>query len=324
MSVEKLLSVLADGELHSGEEFGELLGVSRAAVWKQLKKLDDLGVSLESIKGRGYRLPGGLDLLSAKRIYASLPEAALPLLTELELMMQVDSTNSRAMARAADSVPSGYVCAAEQQTAGRGRRGRPWQSPFAANLYFSINWRFTGGAAVLEGLSLAVGVAVVEALACAGVTGLELKWPNDILCHGKKLAGILLEMTGDAAGPCQVVVGIGVNINMPESAAGQIDQPWADLRSLGAGLPCRSDLLATMLGGVLPLLGDFERKGFSTYREAFERLDAFSNRPVFLHLGGEVVVGTVIGVDDRGSILLDTATGKRSFNGGEVSLRSAE
>ena len=121
----------------------------------------------------------------------------------------MDSTNAEPMRQAEAGGAPGLVCTAEQQTAGRGRRGRQWVSPFASNLYLSLVWEFSQGAAALEGLSLAVGVAVARALAACDVPAVQLKWPNDVLHDGAKLGGILLEMTGDAAGACQVVVGVG-------------------------------------------------------------------------------------------------------------------
>ena len=130
---------------------------------------------------------------------------------------------------------SGLVCTAEQQTAGRGRRGREWISPFGRNLYVSTVWEFTQGAAALEGLSLAVGVAVAQALKGLGLPEVQLKWPNDIQHEGKKLGGVLLEMVGDASRQCQVVVGIGVNVAMPGAAANAIDQAWTDISRMTAG-----------------------------------------------------------------------------------------
>lgn len=320
--LSRLLAVLADGEVHSGRELGELLGVSRAAVWKQLQKLETYGLALESVKGRGYRLPGGLELLEHNRVTAELTELSGELLGELALFAVTDSTNARTMARAAPGA-GGYVCLAEQQTAGRGRRGRTWVSPFGRNLYLSVLWEFDTGAAALEGLSLATGVALVRALEACGVPDLQLKWPNDLLWQNRKLAGILLEMTGDPAGQCQVVIGIGVNGQMPGAAAAEIDQPWVDLSEITDGRPpSRNRLAAAILNELLPLLDEYQRSGFAPWRENWQALDALASREVVLSSASRQIHGRVLGVTDTGALRLECDGGEEIFYGGELSLRA--
>ena len=225
-----LLPLLANGEFRSGQDLATALGVSRTAVWKQLNNLAELGLEIESVKGRGYRIPGGLDLLDAAAVQAGLQPQAAGLLAQLELLEATDSTNAEVMRQLTGGAGSGLVCSAEQQSAGRGRRGRQWVSPYGRNLYVSVAWEYQQGAAALEGLSLAVGVGVARALAACGLPPVQLKWPNDILYGGAKLGGILLEMTGDAAGACQVVVGVGLNVAMPAVAAHAIEQDWTDVQ----------------------------------------------------------------------------------------------
>jgi BirA family biotin operon repressor/biotin-[acetyl-CoA-carboxylase] ligase len=318
MSLQILLSVLADGEFHSGDELGSMLGVSRTAIWKQLQKIQELDLPLESTKGKGYCIPGGLDLLSLAPIQSALSAQAKSLISDIDIQGVIGSTSAMAMTRAATGA-KGYVCTAEQQIAGRGRRGRTWVSPYASNLYASVIWEFAGGASALDGLSLAVGVAVVEALDKAGVNGARLKWPNDVLYNEHKLAGILLEMTGDASGPCQVVVGIGLNVNMPSSPG--IDQPWTDVKSINSNAAKRNNLLALLLNELMPLLAGFEPGGFSAYRDQWQALDVYAGREVVMMLGDDMVLGLADGVDATGAMLLKTDSGMRRFNGGEVSLR---
>lgn len=320
MSEYRLLSILCDGDYHSGASLGEALGVSRTAVWKQVKKLESLGLNLESIKGRGYRIPDGLDLLNKGCILKLLNPSVNETLGRVDVLTTVDSTNRVAM-NCAQRGEQAYLCVAEQQTAGRGRRGRVWQSPYGRNLYFSLTWAFQGGASVLEGLSLAIGVAVVKALRAVGVKGLGLKWPNDILYDNKKLAGILLEMTGDAEGPCNLVVGIGLNISMPCSEAQEIDQAWINLKDISPGLPTRNEVLARIVNELVPLLAEYESKGFLAYRESFLSLDEYKDKPVYIKQGSKVVIGFGAGVDETGALLMDTDRGREVFNGGEVSLR---
>jgi BirA family biotin operon repressor/biotin-[acetyl-CoA-carboxylase] ligase len=327
-----LLQMLADGEYHAGPELAAVLGVSRAAIWKQLRGLAELGLVVEAERGRGYRIAGGVDLLDAEAVRSALRTEAAGLLSRLLLLETVDSTNAEALRLLDRGAPAGLVCTAEQQSAGRGRRGRQWVSPYGRNIYMSLGWRYSQGATALEGLSLAVGVAVARALAACGLPPVQLKWPNDLLYRGGKLGGILLEMSGDAAGACQVVVGIGLNVTMPEVAAAHIDQRWTDIAALAGGEPSRlarpglarpgrSALLAALLNELLPLLAGFEARGFAPWRQAWQALDAFAGVPVVLHSGERRIAGTARGVDDRGALQLETVTGTQTVYGGEITLR---
>ncbi|MCP5129206.1 MAG: bifunctional biotin--[acetyl-CoA-carboxylase] ligase/biotin operon repressor BirA [Pseudomonadales bacterium] len=320
-----LLPLLASGEYRSGQALADALGVSRTAIWKQLNALSGYGLRIESVKGRGYRIPGGIDLLDEALVQAALTPAAAALLTRLQVLETIDSTNAEAMRQLEAGAGAGLVCTAEQQSAGRGRRGRTWVSPFARNLYLSVAWRYHQGAAALEGLSLAVGVAVARALAANGLPAVQLKWPNDVIFRGAKLGGVLLEMTGDAAGVCQIVVGVGLNVAMPDSAAVAIDQAWTDIKSISAGTPPgRNALLAALLNELLPLLATFEEHGFAPWREEWLALDAFADAPVVLHTGAQDLAGIARGVDERGALRLETASaGLQTIYGGEISLRRA-
>jgi BirA family biotin operon repressor/biotin-[acetyl-CoA-carboxylase] ligase len=328
ISLQALLAVLADGCFHSGQELGEILGVSRAAVWKQLQKLEPLGIRLQSVKGKGYCLEGGLELLSASSIVAGLDPLARQLLAQLDIHPVIDSTNAQAL-RDGLTCGSGYTCLAEFQTAGRGRRGRTWVSPFGKNIYLSLLWTFDGGAAELEGLSLAIGVTIAEVLQRLGVSDIQLKWPNDVLWRKRKLAGILLEMTGDPAGVCQVVVGIGVNVAMPAEAADSIDQPWVDMRSIlnELNLPAeslgRNQLVAALLSELLPLLSRYQLDRFASYRMRWETLNAYAGKTVEVRMANSEVVGELLGVNEAGALRLQTAAGEQLFYGGEISLRVA-
>lgn len=318
-SLRKILDLLADGQFHSGEELGLLLGVSRAAVWKHLQKLEGLGIKLLSVKGRGYCINGGLDLLDLKKITV-LVHSSLPL--KWNIFPQIDSTNSYLMRH---ENPALQVCLSESQSAGRGRRGRVWVSPFAQNIYCSIGWGFEGGVAALEGLSLAIGLVIVRALQHYGITGLELKWPNDVLYQNQKLAGVLIEIAGDPAGYCQVVVGVGINVAMGEDQDNAISQPWIDLRSIFAqqGLPptSRNQLVATLIDEMVLVLNGYETAGFSGYCAEWQSLNAHDGQMVELRNGNIVCSGICVGVSEVGALVLETAQGREMFHGGEISLR---
>lgn len=318
--MEALIKHLSDGEFHAGDELGALLGVSRAAVWKQIQKLEGVGLDVQSVKGKGYRLSQPIELLNEELIRQQLDPTARRLLISLHTLFQTTSTNDVAMSSVASGAQSGFACLAEQQTSGRGRRGRQWVSPFGSNLYLSVVWEFFNGAAALEGLSLATGVAVAEALTDLGVVGVQLKWPNDLLLHGAKLAGILLEMTGDPSGRCQVVLGIGINHRMPPMAARQIDQAWTRVDEHCPGIS-RNALTAAVISRVLLMLEQFQQEGFAPFRERWQALDAFNGRSVVVKTGAADLEGIADGVDATGGLRIQTATGLQIMKGGEVTLR---
>ncbi|MEX2964163.1 bifunctional biotin--[acetyl-CoA-carboxylase] ligase/biotin operon repressor BirA [Microbulbifer sp. TYP-18] len=321
-TLRPVLELLADGEVHSGESLGSALGVSRAAVWKQLQKLEQRGIVLESVKGRGYRLPGGLDLLSPAAIDSYLNPGARALLGGLQVVDQVDSTNARMLELLERQCGHAVVMFAEQQTAGRGRRGRPWVSPFGGGIHFSVGWQFSGGVQLLEGLSLAVGVALTRAMAEFDVPDLRVKWPNDIWWRGRKLAGVLLELSGDLTDSCAVAIGIGLNFRLSPQSAAAIDQPWAELAGIRPGLD-RNRVAAAVLNHLLPLLEQYPGEGFGPYRDAWVQLDQFAGRPVILRSAQREWCGVARGVDASGALLLELDGRLQRFHGGELSLREA-
>lgn len=314
----KLLSLLSDGEFHSGTSVGQVMGVTRTAVWKHLQKLADMGLLVESVKGKGYRVEGGIELLSKEAITQSLREDVKGKLRCLDVFLDVKSTNDIAMNRALVEGSAGYVCLAEYQSAGRGRRGREWVSPFGHNIYLSLVWEFSGGVNQLEGLSLAVGVSVSRVLTKMGLSGVSLKWPNDVLLNGKKLGGILLEMTGDPSGICRVVVGVGLNVRMEPNVA--IDQPWA---AISEELPdiSKNRLVSSLLNDLLPVMHDYHVLGFQSYKDEWGSFDAYKGLQVRVISGQNSLEGKAQGVDDTGALLLQGDGWKKAIYGGEVSLR---
>ncbi|HGX92220.1 MAG TPA: bifunctional biotin--[acetyl-CoA-carboxylase] ligase/biotin operon repressor BirA [Candidatus Tenderia sp.] len=319
----KLLTILADGHFHSGASIGAALGISRSAVWKQINTLKDKGVECYSVPGKGYRLATPLELLGSEQITSRMDTDSLDLLSALEIYQDIPSTNRYLMARAG-AVRSGHACFAERQSAGRGRRGRPWVSPFGRNIYLSLYWEYALSPSDLSGLALAVGVGVVEALQALGVNDAQLKWPNDVLWQRRKLAGILLEMSGESAGPYHVVVGVGLNVDMCRRQSQQIDQPWADLRSASGGDVSRNTVAALLLGSLLKVLDRYEHEGFSAFQSAWQGLDAFAGETVVLQMPNGCLTGQACGVDQSGALMLKTAQGVQHFHSGEVSLRPRE
>lgn len=311
-----VLRHLSDGRFHSGEDIAQALGCSRTLVWQAVHAIEsELGLTVFSVRGQGYKLAQPFAWLDVASVRAALSDTAAETYT-LAVAERTDSTNSQLMARAGNGGLHGLVLACEQQTAGRGRLGRRWQARLGAGLTFSLLWRFNRGVAELAGLSLAVGVALARALRALGAP-VALKWPNDVLLDGRKLAGILIELSGDALGPAAVVIGIGVNVADP----GQVDQPVATLAQAGL-TPDRNQVLAALLNELELVLRDFDRDGFAPLREEWWRLSAHQNAPVRLAFShGEPLDGVACGVADNGALQLETAQGMRTFHIGEVSLR---
>jgi BirA family biotin operon repressor/biotin-[acetyl-CoA-carboxylase] ligase len=322
----EVIRLLADGELRSGGALAEQLGVSRAAVWKAVRKAGELfGLEVRSVRGHGYRLSAPLELLDPKRILAEMPGDARRHLGPLEIYDDVDSTNSHLMRDAHDGAPSGSLCLAECQTEGRGRHGRTWVSPFGTNIYLSLLWRFPFGPGELGGLSLAAGAAVAGILEKEGVPDVALKWPNDILWRRRKLAGLLLEVTGEAQGPSLVVVGLGLNTRLGEAQAAEIDQPWVDLESVsGLSGKGRNRLAARLAGGLMGAMSRYENGGLGTFLPEWERFDFYRGELVEVRLGERRIVGIHTGIDSQGALRLERDRTIETFQAGEVSLRPVE
>lgn len=313
-----LLHKLADGRFHSGDALGRELGVSRTAVWKALRECEALGLELHAVRGRGYRLAQPIELLDEQVIRAQLQEGSHHHLALLSLHDQIDSTNTWLLAQ---DRTHGHAVLAEYQRAGRGRRGRDWVSPYAANVYLSLGWCFAGGPATLAGLSLATGVAVVRALTALGVDNVGLKWPNDLYLHDAKVGGILLELRGEQEGPCEAVVGIGLNLHMPPAQASGITQRWTDLSAYAPGLS-RNALVARLLDELISMFEAFSEQGFMACHGEWQALDIFRGREVVLETAQAQIHGLARGVDSSGALLLENAAGLQRFHAGEVTLRS--
>jgi BirA family biotin operon repressor/biotin-[acetyl-CoA-carboxylase] ligase len=317
-----LLERLAAGPA-SGAALARELGLTRAAIWKRVQALRIAGIEIAAFPGQGYVLARPLQLLDAPALRAALAAPAHAELADLQVAFETDSTQ-RDAARAPLPAHGAAVHFAERQTAGQGRRGRPWASPLAAHLYLSVARRFSGGFAQLAGLSLAVGVAVAEALHRAGFPQVGLKWPNDLLADGRKLGGILIELRGEAQGPCEAIIGIGVNVRMPRDAGAGIDQPWCDLASLSGQPVDRQALAVAVLDSLLPALAEFERDGLAAFAARWRAFDVLAGHPVQVIDGANRLEGVALGIDDTGALRVQHPGGNvRHWHGGEVSLRAA-
>ncbi|XXN63505.1 bifunctional biotin--[acetyl-CoA-carboxylase] ligase/biotin operon repressor BirA [Enterobacter ludwigii] len=309
----KLVALMSDGEFHSGEQLGEALGMSRAAINKHIQTLKSWGLDVYTVTGKGYSLPGPIQLLDEEVILSHLHQP------NLAVIPVIDSTNQYLLDRM-DQLPSGYACIAEYQQAGRGRRGRKWFSPFGSNLYMSMYWRLEQGPAAAMGLSLVIGIIMAEVIQSLGAADVRVKWPNDLYLKDRKLAGILVELTGKTGDAAQIVIGAGVNLLMRSEGATEINQGWINLQEAGVDID-RNELAAKLINSLRQALPIFEQDGLTPFISRWEALDNFINRPVKLLIGDREVYGIARGIDKQGGLLLEQDGAIKSWVGGEISLR---
>ena len=312
----KLLNLLADGEFHSGEKIGTLLGVSRTSVNNYIKALQEIGLDIYKVTGKGYCSAVPLALLDQQKI------KEVSGVDNVHVEQILESTNQYLLDKI-HQLSNGQTCIAEYQTAGRGRRGREWISPFASHLYFSMYWRLDAGIEKASGLSLLVGIATVNVLEKLGIQGVGLKWPNDLYYQGKKLAGILIELNAQASDVCHSVIGIGINVRMPAEQGKLIDQPWVDLNNINSAPVDRNQLSGLLIKELQHLLADYEENGLSPFLPCWFELDCFINQAVNLMVADKVQTGICRGINEKGALLLEIDQQIKSYIGGEISLRLA-
>lgn len=317
MVIYKLLHLLSDGDFHSGSELGEKLGLSRTSIWKALSQLDAMPVEIEVVKGKGYRIAEGLDLLEQSKIIELLSEEVASI-SSIETLFSCTSTNDYMSSKITDFSEHHYqICFSEFQTAGRGRRGRVWVSPFARNIYLSAGFKIHGGVEALSGMSLVIGLAVAESLNGMGVKDCCVKWPNDVYVGDRKICGILIELQGEATTGWDVVCGIGLNVSMTRTQGQEIDQEWIALHeTLKVG---RNEVAAHILNSLLSYLEDFKRTGFAGFGELWRRYDYLYGKE--LSISPSSITGCGAGVDSHGALILDVEGEEHLINAGEVSVR---
>ncbi len=321
----EILKMLSDGAFHSGTDLGNKLGISRAAVCKCIHHLTQSGLDVHRVTGRGYKLDAPLTLLDRSRILKHLGLAAADFRDRLHVLDEVESTN-RYLAETITHAKTinGATCVAEAQRSGRGRRGRAWVATPYRNLMLSMVWRFPSGPGIVSGLSLAAGVAVLRALEEYGVSDAGLKWPNDVLWDSRKLAGLLTDVQGEAAGPTMVILGVGVNGYIGRDDAERIDQPWVDLQNIIDDTADRNRLAALVIRHLQRMFLVFAEKGFLPFRDEWQTRHLYHGRRVRLLQGDREHVGTVEGVDENGGLIIRHAKGRQVYHSGEISLRPSK
>jgi BirA family biotin operon repressor/biotin-[acetyl-CoA-carboxylase] ligase len=324
--VARLFAKLADGEFHSGETLAAELAVSRSAVWKAAKALRELGATVHAVRNRGYRLAGTAEPLDGARITQMLSGTARERVRRVDTAWTLGSTNTVLMERPHPPAGSGEALLAEYQTAGRGRRGRPWVAPPGGAICLSFSWVFGDVPRDLGALGLVIGVCALEALRHLGVSGIGLKWPNDLLIDARKLGGILIELRAESAGPACVIIGIGLNVALGAALREKIgtmglaptDLASAGLKEGGARNTVAAGLISSFVQGLL----DFERGGLKPFVQKWMEADALRGRPVTVTATQSVTKGIARGIDLDGALLVETPQGLLRFITGDVSVRA--
>ena len=317
----ELLSAIADGHFHSGQELAAKLKVSRAAIWKSIKQIESLGLPVEAVRGKGYCLAAPVELLSEDLIKASLTSQAKQYCNNIEVLFKTSSTNAILLNQLATAEVHGKVVLAEYQSEGRGRRGKKWVSPLASGISLSVAWHFDIAPGALGLLSLYMGVAVARTLLQSDLIDVSLKWPNDVLVNDKKLGGILLELRGEASGPVDVIVGIGLNYNLPLEIFPDIDQAVCDICNLSNKRLSRNYIVATLLSNVFEVLHDVQAGVSTKLIDEWRQFDHYRGREARLVMSDKKIEGVLKGVDDHGQLMMLVDGVVERYTAGEISLR---
>ncbi len=316
---------LADGRFRSGQSMAEAEGVTRAAVWKAVGALRARGLDVHAVAGKGYRLARPVEWLDRERFVAALPARARERIEALDLRRTAESTNSELFGGPSPAAGRARVCITEFQTAGRGRQGRGWHSPPGSGLCFSLAWRFELPPQRLSSLSLAAGVSLARGLS-ASRRGLGLKWPNDLVWQGRKVGGVLTEISGESGGPTTAVVGVGINHRLPagwspDPHPGDALEP-TDLHAVfGPDLPGRNAVAARLVDALIDGFLRFEGEGFVPFARAWQSLDVLQGQPVTVSSPSHRTAGIARGIDLSGALLVEGMDGLDRVYTGDVSAR---
>lgn len=325
LSLKKLVNILNDGEFHSGAFLGKTLNISRNAIWKHINQLAKYGIHIESAQSKGYRLNQPLILLQSNLIKKNTDYSGKLYPDKIEILGSIPSTNDYLKHYRNTGTDTVSICLAEHQSAGKGRFGRSWHSPFGSNIYLSCGWRISKDVSKLSGLSLVIALSVIKALEQYGLkNNLAIKWPNDILWDDKKLAGILTEISAESHSVTQVIIGIGLNVNMPVVGKDEIDRPFASLNNILNAPQDRNIIAGLLITHLLQSLEKFDEYGFTGFMKQWKQYDYLLNKKTTLSVGKIHVKGTGAGIDEQGHLLLRDSHGEiKKYSAGEASLHSS-
>lgn len=317
---EDIVKALAKGQFVSGQSLADDFGISRAAISNQINALVNMGLDIFKVRGKGYQLAKPINLLERTKVVQHIPENLNEFPVEVHSI--IDSTNDYLMRKLPNQVVSGQVCLAEYQQAGRGRRGRQWISPFGSHLYLSVYYKLDQGMSQAMGLSLVSALAVKDAITEIADVNIQLKWPNDVYAEGRKLAGILIDLEGQATGDCHCVIGIGINVQMPSAMALEIDQPWSDINSLVEETIDRNILAAKLITSLGKRIRQQQKDGLISMLDEWHQHDLYLDKEIKLLTGNKEQFGICRGVNEQGALMLEADGVIKPIYGGEVSIRS--
>lgn len=323
-SIKRLITLLNDGHYHSGNSIGAVMQLTRSMVWKLIHQLRAAGIDIKATKGKGYRLVHPITLLVSRQIKKYITNPQYQSQIDIAIFDSLTSTNSylRNLELSSQKIS---ICLAEQQTSGKGRLQRNWYSPFASNLYFSGKWSFMANISKLAGLSLSVALAIVRMLGIIGIKeNIVIKWPNDILWHNKKLAGILIEATTDTQSQTHAIIGIGINVNMIRDVDAQISQPWTSIQNIIGRPMDRNFLAGTLINQLLEVIDLFSLHGLPFFQREWQQYDYLSGKTIQLMHHHALIIGEAMGINEIGEIMIKQGNGEiSSYCAGEVSVSKA-
>ncbi len=309
-----LTSILSDLKYHDGDSIGSKLGITRSAVWKNIKKLEEYGIEINSIKNKGYALKEPLILLDKDLITDKIANPNI----EIEVLEHIDSTNN--YLRKNFKFNKRQICLSESQVGGRGRTGRSWYSPFGQNIYMSYAQSFKKDISELSGLSLVISIAAANAIKELGISNdIMLKWPNDGMYMGQKIIGNLIEVQSEAYGESMVIIGLGINVNMLNDEDQNITQNWSSLRKITGNYIDRNALAISLIHNLNISIEQFIKYGLREFMSKWHELDSLYNKNIKLNNGE--YEGVSKGINEQGNLLLELSNGEvRAFASGEASI----
>ena len=292
------------------------------AVSKAVKGLSEQGLEISSVPGKGYQLQAPVQLLDKNAIHSALSKNGSAG-CQIEILQEVNSSSDYLLDQSGKMNINRHVCLAECQSNGRGRRQRGWHTAAYRNIVLSMGWDFNDGMAGLTGLGIAAGITIVSTLHEAGYDReIGLKWPNDIVWNDRKLGGLLIDVRGEADGPCLAVLGLGLNLALSEAEQQTIDQPCVSLEHISDDKIDRNSLVIDMIRALTELFEGFAASDFERFQQLWSGYDRLHGREVSVIRGETTFSGMAMGIDEHGALLLDE--GKDSFSkflSGDVSLR---
>ena len=321
--IKNVLTELADGAFHSEQKIARKLRITENTLKQIIEQIQQLGIDLITEKNQNleYKIKHPIEFLNKNTIVKYLDAKYLTLGEQIEVLETVDSTNNYLMRKINPSSTEIQICLAEHQTLGRGRLGRKWFSPYGRNIYLSLKKQFFIEIGAINGLGLAIAISVIKTLAeCGIIENLSIKWPNDILWHNRKLAGILVENSGELNGLCQTtIIGIGLNTGMVEN--NDINQPWCDISQIPNLVFSRNQLAGTILSGLIKTLEIFQLHGMKAFVKNWQKFDpTYKKKIILITPSGKKITGVNFGIDVEGNLLVQKNGKILRFSCGEISL----